>query len=102
MSRPSKKRIPTLEEIKIEKPMMSDKSAAEYRAKLVSLGVITPDPSYPTDRDGPDGYCMSPQRVARLRERLIEEGSLRPGAGMARLRASKKTRNFVRGPRTEQ
>lgn len=74
-------------------PDMSDSSAAKYREKLIASGQIKENPGY-------NGY-LTPEEVSELKKKLIDSGLLKPGAGLARLRASQAMRARKPYPRKE-
>lgn len=96
-AQPRVKKIPTLEEIKIEKPLMTDESAARYRASLVASGQLVECTDAEEAERLENGF-MSLATVSKLKSKLVATGHLRPGAGLARLKAKAK----VARPRVEK
>lgn len=88
-NQPHVKKIPTLDEIKIEKPLMTDESAARYRASLIVSGQLIQSTN-PEEAERLENGFMSLSAVNKLKAKLVSTGHLRPGAGLSRLKAKLK------------
>lgn len=86
--RPSKREIPSAQELRVPgyglPREMTDQDASKFRQKLLSSGQIKVGEPY-------DGF-MSKEQTKALREKLISQDILRPGAGLAKLKASRDRR----------
>lgn len=68
--------------------VMSDEECARFRKQLIASGQIKENPGY-------DGF-MTPEEIQAYKTKLIDLGILKPGAGLARLKASQERRARMR------
>lgn len=93
------KQAPSMEELKLEKPTMTDASAARYRAQLIASGQLKAGSSQENkDREG----FMSTEAIKTLRDSLVAKGMLKPGAGMERLKAAQERKAKMNSLRDEK
>ena len=63
----------------VEKPEMTDESGARYRAQLIASGQLVEGGNAAEEE-------LRLESVKQLRETLIREGFIRPGAGLRKLK----------------
>jgi hypothetical protein len=83
MKKPNRK--PQQQNNSVEKPEMNDESGARYRAQLIAAGRLIEETQERNEQEEQQRL----EKVQQLRKELIEQGSLRPGAGLRRLKKNK-------------